>query len=282
MPSTAASPVATAPIHQGGWGMFPSIASARNHITVCSVAPFRLYAVYPHMRPLTPEEAEEASRHLSLGARAPQFAMRTEYVIPAVEKGSFAVLPVYDTAQYCMTANPSDDVIQMPAPIGCDLVAAALVKDFAHSGVSVAAEGGQCALGVGVIAGDEPTSGEIERLINQQALYFTSLVAAGDEHWMNREFHQIGNINRIAAKWLGVDPEKHEWIGVHMAEMRNVARCLLCGETVKAGAIRCKHCGGDLMGYCIDNEIKAAEIKEYDPELAQRIENRRKSLANKK
>lgn len=272
------------PIHSGGgWSLWPAIRESRSFVTICSVAPIHLTATKPHMRPLSVEEKAERSALLAPGQTVPEFAQRTLYEIPAVEKGSYRTLRVYDTAQLCQIINPQDEAVQAPAPVPCGVVAGALIFDWAEAGLSVAAEeGGKCALGVGIIAGDEPAEQEVERLMSQQALYFTALVRSADQHWLNGAYLNIAGIHRTAAKWLELPRDKHEWMGViPQAQQQQRVGCLLCGEMIVKGAVKCRYCATDLLAYCIENDIKAEEIRSADPLLADKVANKRKSIANK-
>jgi ribosomal protein L37AE/L43A len=95
-------------------------------------------------------------------------------------------------------------------------------------------------LGVFVCAGDSPTEAELKSAQEKLDDFYRALVAAADREWeRSHSFLFIHDLQRRAAKSLGIDKEWHY-------QARETEECPGCGERVKPGVAVCKSCGAIL------------------------------------
>jgi hypothetical protein len=95
-------------------------------------------------------------------------------------------------------------------------------------------------LGVFVCAADAPTEAELQGAQEKLDDFYRALVAAADREWeRSHSFLFIHDLQRRAAKSLGIDKEWHY-------QARETEECPGCGDRVKPGVAVCKSCGAIL------------------------------------
>ncbi len=221
-----------------------------NNVTICSVFP-------------------EELRHIMMHA-----GRRKEYRLPAVPKGNYALLKVYDT--YTLTrdlsaaAGAGDDVNDPHAhdmqrsPVHCSGVAGDLVRQWAQDAPGNASGAKP---GIAVIEGDVPTQLELDQLTETQTAYFRWLVMKADESWITGKRENITNDHRRALRWLG--SEDRDWY--RKIETVLFKRCPQCAEQINFEALGCKHCQANLLKFYRDAGYKDAEITDDIDEAVARF-----------
>src|SRR6185369_15971877 len=183
---------------------------------------------------------------------------RKEYYIPAVPKGKYALLRVYDTYQVIADLSGratnddghGDDM--QAAPVHCDGVCDDLLRIF--SGDAVGNRDGQMP-GLMVIQGDEPDQGELDRLWSQHESYCRYLVQQADDFETKGLRSYITEEHRRALDWLG--SEDRTWYRKILATREK--DCPACAELINRMATRCKVCGIDIEKWYRDKGIEVTE-----------------------
>ena len=170
---------------------------------------------------------------------------RTVYQIPAAPRGGYRCLVVYDTQQWGMRWSESGEHEPGPRPVPGLVVADDLVRVWARC--TIAAKDG-LQLGIGVIAGDEPTEQELAHLLEQTRGTCEWLVQDGNDKTVKGEQTNITNIHRLAAEWLyGTGAQRLPWY--RRMDLQETKSCVACAETIDSSATKCKHCGTELAEY---------------------------------
>jgi hypothetical protein len=214
-----------------------------NNVTICSIYP-------------------EELRHIMLHA-----GRRKEYRFPAVPKGSYALLRVYDT--YTLTRdlskaagagndpNDPDGTAMQQSPVHCYGVAEALIRHWAQDAPGNASGAKP---GIMVIEGEKPTQFELDQLVAIQTEYFRWLVMKADEYWITGKREYITNDHRRALRWLG--SEDREWY--KKIDTVLLKKCPACYEDINSMATVCKHCDINLVKFYKDAGM-ADVPEEIDP-----------------
>lgn len=234
-----------------------------NNVTICSIFP-------------------EELRHFMMHAGG-----RKEYYLPAVPKGSYALLKVYDT--YTLTRDLSaaagagdnrDDPAaysMQRSPVYCVGVAGALVRQWAEDAPGNASGAKP---GIMVIERDRPTQLELDGLTETQTAYFRWLVMKADEYWITGKREYITNDHRRALRWLG--SEDRDWY--KKIETVLFKRCPQCAEQINFLALGCKHCSVNLPKFYRDAGFAEADVTDdVDEAVAEfyRAAHARKAAAGK-
>lgn len=206
-----------------------------NNVTLCSIFPERLEKFLLH-----------AGRY-------------KHYEIPAVEKGKYALLPVYDTwtltRKFAESSEDESDDMQR-SPVSCVGIASSLLRLWAEDAPGNASGSKP---GVMVIQGEEPTQLELDQLWSSQTEYFRWLVAKGDEYWITGNRAGITEDHRRALRWLG--SEDREWFKKINAVLFKT--CAACGEDIRLMATVCPKCQQNLIKFYNDANVIVTE--EVDP-----------------
>lgn len=192
-----------------------------NNVTLCSIFPERLEKYMMHA------------------------GQRKRYEIPAVEKGKYALLTVYDT--WTLTrkfAESSEDETEdmQRSPQSCHGIARDLIRFWAEDAPGNASGSMP---GIMVIEGETPTQLELDTLWARQTEYFRWLVAKGDEYWITGNRAGITEDHRRALRWLG--SEDRDWFKKINAVMFKA--CGACGEDIRVMATVCPKCQQNLVKF---------------------------------
>ena len=209
-----------------------------SHLTLCSIFP-------------------DAKEHFMLHG-----GIRQRYALPAVPKGQFALLRVYDTytltrdLSYAAAAEPGDPnngERQQNAPVSCHGVADDLVRAWA---LDAPGNASGARPGIGILNADEPTQAELDYLWEQQTTYFRWLVMVADDYWITGRREYITDDHRRALRWLG--SEDRDWYK-KIASIQ-FKQCPACGEQINVQALRCKHCSVELLKFYNGMGVKDSDI----------------------
>ncbi len=95
-------------------------------------------------------------------------------------------------------------------------------------------------LGVFVCAGAQPTAQELDAAHRRLEDFYSRQVAIADQEWeRTHNFMIINDVERRAARWLGLEKE---W----SYEPKPLVDCPACGEKLKPGVAVCRSCGAVL------------------------------------
>lgn len=170
----------------------------------------------------------------------------TKYICPAATPGTHVLIHVPDTFAWCKNWT-MDPPILYQAPVPAQVVAENLVN--AWSARMIGAREGLTA-GVMIIAGETPTTAEIEEVKNRQEAYFRQLISIADDFETKGERHNITDLHRVAANWMGV--QGRAW-AKPLRETRYVP-CPNCLEDIREGARICRFCQSDLVKAEVNNK----------------------------
>jgi hypothetical protein len=214
----------------------------RGHVTICSIYPGDL---------------RKRVRHNGITVYAP--------------RGSYSVLHVYDTQEWCNRPDPTDGASHwMPMPIPAHVVAEDLVNTWAND--TLAHRSG-FKPGIGIIQNDEPTKPEMKALRSGQSKLFDWYIMDAHGKFIRGESKEITDIHRLAAKeMLGEAAEGLEWFPKTV--FMEVKRCPSCGKQILKAALRCQFCTEKLPQFYIDMGLEP----ENDPIVASAIDR----IRNKK
>jgi len=113
-----------------------------------------------------------------------------------------------------------------------------------------------------VCAGSEPTEQELVEAERKLAEYFDRIVSIADGVWSETPRHNmIDGRCRKAAKYRGLSDKP--W----MSQVRPTTECPACRETIREGALICRHCHTQLDG---NGGIFVAEAAEPETETPRR------------
>ena len=210
---------------------------------------------------------------------------RKEYKMPAVPKGSYALLRVYDT--WTLTRDLSraagaesideweDGTAMQRSPVHCQAVADDLIRMWAQDAPGNASGAKP---GVMIIGGDTPTQLELDGLNDMQITYFRWLVMKADDYWITGKREYITDDHRRALRWLG--SEERDWYKKINAVL--LKRCPTCAEEINALATVCRYCATNLVKFYRENGIEPTY--EQDPGVFQFIAQfkARQSVSEKK
>ncbi len=111
--------------------------------------------------------------------------------------------------------------------------------------------------GVFVAAGDAPTDEELSEARERLAAFYRRVVMAADREWeRSHSYLFINDVERRAARHLGLDKEWHY-------QPRETVECPGCGEKIKPNVAVCKICGAIL------DHVKAAKLGLVPPAAAE-------------
>ena len=127
------------------------------------------------------------------------------------------------------------------------ITAREVAEDLCHE---INSDGGDDSFfGVFAAAGDEPTEAELAEARERLKAFYGRLVAAADREWeRSHSYLFINDVQRRAARHLGLDKEWHY-------QPQETIDCPGCGEKIKPHVAVCKTCGA------IINPAKAAELR---------------------
>lgn len=109
--------------------------------------------------------------------------------------------------------------------------------------------------GTFVAEGDEPTGEELAAARERLSAFYRRVVMAADREWeRSHSYLFINDVERRAARHLGVDKEWHY-------QPRETVECPGCGEKIKPNVAVCKTCGAIL------DRAKAAKLGLVPPAL---------------
>lgn len=213
-----------------------------NNVTICSIFP------------------EELRHTMNHGGG------RKEYRMPAVPKGSYALLRVYDTftltrdlSKAAAAGNDPNDPNahdMQRSPVLCYGVAGDLIRHWAQDAPGNASGAKP---GIMVLQGEKPTLFELEQLVATQTEYFRWLVMKADEFWITGKREYITNDHRRALRWLG--SEDREWY--KKIDTVLLKKCPACYEDINSMATVCKHCDQNLVKFYSNVGIEVTE--DVDP-----------------
>jgi len=143
-----------------------------------------------------------------------------------------------DYALTCVTARKGiidlGDRRTLDFPISAREIAADLSREINSDA------GENSFLGVFVCAGAAPSAEELDAAHRRLAEFYARVVAVADQEWeRTRNFLVITDVQRRAARWLGLEKE---WT----YEPKPLVDCPACGEKLKPGVAVCRTCGAVL------------------------------------
>lgn len=190
---------------------------------------------------------------------------RKTYSLPAVPKGGYALLRVYDT--WTLTRNlvevnaagdgslEGHDIMQR-SPVHCQGVADDLIRMWAQDAPGNASGAKP---GVMIIADATPTQLELDGLNEIQTTYFRWLVMKADEFFITGKREYITDDHRRALRWLG--SEDRDWYRKIATVLKK--QCPACAEEINAQATVCKFCATNLIKFYRD--IQMEPTADMDP-----------------
>lgn len=199
-----------------------------------------------------------------------------EYVLRAAPRGSYSALTVYDTQQWIRFASESGPRYDQwgPGPIPAQIVAQDLVLSWAASFLKP--KNGKTTIGVGIIAGDTPTSGELAKFNSDQDSLFNAFIMEANSLHIAGKGVDITDIHRMAAKYmLDEGASQLPWFPVVL--FMEVKQCLSCAKKININALRCEHCHEFLP----DLYMKYGMVAEGDRAVADFMAKINKNTANK-
>jgi len=126
------------------------------------------------------------------------------------------------------------------------ITAREVAQDLCHE---INSDGGDDSFfGVFTAAGDAPTEEELMEARERLAAFYRRVVMAADREWeRSHSYLFINDVERRAARHLGLDKEWHY-------QPRETMECPGCGEKIKPNVAVCKCCGAIL------DRVKAAQL----------------------
>ncbi len=242
-------------------------------VPVISHAPTRPVETVPHLRQVSRGHVNIVSIYPARCTKTIRHNGSTTYTIEAAPRGSYSMLTVYDTQEWCKQVDAIDGKETLtPMPIPAEIVATDLVRTWA--GDTLGKRSGY-EPGIAIIPGDAPTEAELLKLREQQSALFNWYITTAMGLHIKGQGTEITDIHRLAAReMLDKGAEKLPWFPtVHFTEVKN---CVACNRQIESRAIRCEHCTTILPQFCIDMGIEPVG----DPIVTQhmdRIRSRSKS-----
>lgn len=225
-------------------------------VHICSIYPRELRDQRPHMSVHPNPQYDERAPKGHADSIPFVWANQTTYVLPAAPDIDHpSILPIYDTGQMTMSIpDPDAGVQRIPGPISARIAAEALVHKWTN--YTVGAEAGR-KIGVGIIAGPEPTTEEIAQLNSLQQNLFRFLVREADQFDHERKRNLITDLHIDALKGIG---QKRDWMkALHHEAMKE---CIACGSPIQYEAERCSNCSTNLVEYLAGAPWHSDEVKE--------------------
>jgi hypothetical protein len=126
------------------------------------------------------------------------------------------------------------------------ITAREVAQDLCHE---INSDGGDDSFfGVFAATGDAPTDEELLEARERLAAFYRRVVMAADREWeRSHSYLFINDVERRAARHLGLDKEWHY-------QARETMECPGCGEKIKLNVAVCKSCGAIL------DRVKAASL----------------------
>jgi len=165
---------------------------------------------------------------------------RTKFILKAAKKGSHSTLQIFDMFQR------AQDIEQSAAtgrhqnsayPVKVETLANDMIQHWAVQRVGTNAG---FRPGIMIIAGDEPTTEELDFLDAQQRGYFEGLYQEAKDYSAQDQHKKIGEFHRAAALWLGHNNEP--W-AANVGASKDWKECDKCYKHIDARATWCSECG---------------------------------------
>lgn len=256
MPEVHIAPPMAVPVTQ--------YSDQRQHCTIASIWPRPLRSEEPHCRRTVNSDTGEVH---NFGCTVYEVGPGSLTIRDAAEQ--VQLLTVYDSWQVRQLPAPAgqNNPIQ-PLPLHCRTIADALVKKW--TGEPGGAQRPK-SMGIMVIAGDKPTTAELQRMIASQNAYFQDRFDAAQMAWQQGNLRLIGAIERAAARWMNAH-SKVEWYS--MTNLQDMKECVSCGGSLPGTAIACPQPGcGDLLAKAIAGYWSETELKEKDEFLYKKMKD---------
>jgi hypothetical protein len=82
---------------------------------------------------------------------------------------------------------------------------------------------------------------EISEIVRKHRNWYRAICSVADNDWARYHNHNaISDIQRMAGRSLGLDPERHEWISI--ASSAETITCPACKTSVRSDAVVCSTC----------------------------------------
>lgn len=236
---------------------------ARMHVTIASIwfKPFQ--SEEPHYQMLVDDETGDTK---IAGCTFYRIEGAGESIKDAAS--TVQLLKVYDSFHVHLvpTTIPGQRARSESLPLGCKAIADSLVEKWTNE-PGGAARGNS--MGMMVIAGDEPTTAEIQQMIKAQSAYCQGRINEAQQAWNQGHVSRIGEIERLSAKWMSAHT-KMPWY--QATDARDMKECLACGGSMPEKAIRCVNCG-DLLDMALKGYWSEPQLQEADPFLFERYKD---------
>lgn len=239
---------------QDGGGVSLFDMQTTNRVTLCSISPIGFRATHKHLHAIVREDGEREIRNMR------------EYVMPPVAKGKYELLTITDAFQRTLLPGAASATNTTPAPMNAIDIAQGLVGEWVLNGID---SNPTACLGLGILAGDEPTPQELTELNRIQTAYFEHLVSRAQQEYMaGNGSNYITQIHRLAADYLG-RASILEWCGAVTTD--DMVPCIACGQMMN-GAVTMHSgkdaCGQNLLEYIWDGNISQMDVRKVNPVLA--------------
>jgi hypothetical protein len=172
----------------------------------------------------------------------------TTFVLPPAPTDSYVEIEVQDMQSWFRNWEAES---MQPLPIHADAIASELVSAWT-SGLLGTDRGGRPGIAV---RDQRPVEDQVADLQATQQLWANTLVDEAQAYFNDHDFKKIGEMHRLAARWLGIDVP---WIVDLRKQKEASKRCPACGEEILAAALKCNKCQQNLIEW----------YREYDPEAA--------------
>ncbi len=170
----------------------------------------------------------------------------TIYQLPAAPRGSYSLLRVYDTQEWCSRPDPTDGKQHwMPMPISAKVVADDLVCTWANDTLG---KRSGFAPGIALIEGSEPTDDELAALRASQSALFDWYIKDAHGKHTRGQTTEITDIHRLAAReMLDKGAERLAWFPTTI--FAAVKECIACGQQIDAKSKVCDKCNTNLIDW---------------------------------
>ncbi len=211
---------------------------SHGHVTICSIYPQAL--------------------HKRIGHNG-----MTDYRIAAAPRGSYSLLRVFDTQQRIKRVSETNNKEEYQAmPIPARIVAENLVHDWADD--TLGARSGYRP-GIAIIAGDEPTEGELSSMRSTQSALFNWYINDAQGKHVKGQTNEITDIHRLAAReMLDKGADRLPWIAP--VDFEAVKSCMACTKQIPSGARVCPECKENLVDWYLKYNLPLDEdpaVKEF-------------------
>lgn len=141
-------------------------------------------------------------------------------------------------------------------PVTCQELAANLIQEWAGGMVGLPSG---ALPGIATVIGTVPTQAELERITEQQTMFFEYLFQEGEKLHRLNDWKGITQTMRDACQWLG-----HERVWSTPASSSSVTNCPACRQIIPVDASVCHHCGTRVKALPVDlaalNPDKSAPV----------------------